>query len=154
MMRKILVGAAAGAAGTTALNTITYLDMTWRGRPASSTPEKLVEAVADKADLSIPGDGDTRDARLSGLGALSGIVTGIGIGAAYGLLDALGLRPGLFLGSLLTGAAAMAASDGSMAGFGVADPTTWSGSDWASDIIPHFGYGAVLSATYNAAEPR
>jgi len=154
MMRRLLVGAAAGAAGTTALNAISYLDMTWRGRPASETPEKLVEAVADRADLTVPGSGDTRQARLSGLGALSGIAAGIGVGAAYGLLDALGLRPGVFLGSMLSGAAAMAASDGSMAALGVSDPTTWSGSDWASDIVPHLGYGVVLAATYNAAIPR
>ena len=32
--RGLLRGAAAGAAGTTALNTVTYLDMVVRGRPA------------------------------------------------------------------------------------------------------------------------
>ena len=43
--RGILAGAAAGAAGTTALNLIAYLDMTLRGRGASSTPEDTVEKV-------------------------------------------------------------------------------------------------------------
>ena len=38
----MLRGAAAGAAGTTALNVVTYLDMAVRGRPASSTPERTV----------------------------------------------------------------------------------------------------------------
>jgi hypothetical protein len=39
----ILAGAAAGAAGTAALNAVTYVDMTVRGRPASDTPERTVE---------------------------------------------------------------------------------------------------------------
>ena len=42
-MNPILRGAAAGAAGTTALNVVTYLDMAIRGRPASDTPERSVE---------------------------------------------------------------------------------------------------------------
>jgi hypothetical protein len=44
VLRLGLLGAAAGAAGTTALNTVTYLDMAVRGRPTSSTPEDIVEA--------------------------------------------------------------------------------------------------------------
>ena len=42
----LLSGAAAGAAGTTALNVITYLDIAVRGRPTSTTPERTVEAMA------------------------------------------------------------------------------------------------------------
>ncbi len=36
VFRRLLLGAAAGAAGTTALDAVTYLDMALRGRPASS----------------------------------------------------------------------------------------------------------------------
>ncbi|MGI8900330.1 MAG: hypothetical protein ACR2HA_05280 [Nocardioides sp.] len=36
--RSVLAGVAAGAAGTTALNAVTYLDMAIRGRGTSSTP--------------------------------------------------------------------------------------------------------------------
>jgi hypothetical protein len=36
--KGVLRGAAAGAAGTTALNAVTYLDMVVRGRPASDAP--------------------------------------------------------------------------------------------------------------------
>jgi hypothetical protein len=42
-------GAAAGAAGTTALNAATYLDMAMRGRSTSSAPQDLVKAAADRA---------------------------------------------------------------------------------------------------------
>ena len=48
-------GALAGAAGTTALNTVTYLDMAVRGRGASSTPEDTVVKVSEMAALRIPG---------------------------------------------------------------------------------------------------
>ncbi len=41
----VLLGAAAGAAGATALNALTYVDMAVRGRPASSTPETTVERL-------------------------------------------------------------------------------------------------------------
>src|SRR3954451_6176517 len=87
-----LRGAAAGAAGTTALNAATYLDMAGRGRPTSSTPEQTVEAIEGPLPVSVPGEGDTRGNRISGIGALSGIATGIGIGAAFGLWRRLGLR--------------------------------------------------------------
>jgi hypothetical protein len=49
-----LLGAATGAAGTTALNAVTYLDMAVRGRPSSSTPEKTMEALSEKTHMAIP----------------------------------------------------------------------------------------------------
>ena len=80
-----LRGAAAGAAGTTVLNTVTYLDMVLRGRGVSSTPEKTVEVLADKAHVPIPGEGETRDNRVAGLGPLTGIAAGVGVGVLAGL---------------------------------------------------------------------
>ena len=81
MIRMLLLGAAAGAAGTTALNAATYLDMAVRGRPTSSTPEDTVEALAGVVHARVPGDDDTRPNRLTGLGALTGIAAGVGAGA-------------------------------------------------------------------------
>ena len=57
MVQGILLGAAAGAAGTTALNATSNLDMALRGRPTSSTPEDTVQALAEKLHAPIPGDG-------------------------------------------------------------------------------------------------
>src|ERR671932_1232654 len=71
-----LRGAAAGAAGTTALNAVTYLDMTVRGRGTSSTPEQTVEKLAEKAHVGIPGEGEEREHRVQGLGPLTGLVAG------------------------------------------------------------------------------
>src|SRR5918998_5620893 len=88
----VLRGAAAGAAGTSALNAVTYLDMVVRGRPSSSTPEQTVEKLADKAHVPIPGDEDTRSNRVQGLGPLTGLVAGIGVGVLAGLARAAGFR--------------------------------------------------------------
>ena len=52
----LLAGAAAGAAGTTTLNVITYLDIAVRGRPTSTTPERTVEAMARLFGLTVPGN--------------------------------------------------------------------------------------------------
>ncbi|MFI7598146.1 hypothetical protein [Actinoplanes sp. NPDC049681] len=154
MWRQLAAGAAAGAAGTTALNAVTYLDMAVRGRPASSTPERSVEAIAERAGLSVPGEGETRDNRLGGIGALSGIATGVAVGALFGGLRAFGLRPGPLLGTVLVGLSAMAATDSSMARLGISDPRSWSAADWLSDLVPHLAYGAVVSTTLEALDRR
>jgi hypothetical protein len=150
MLRAIVSGAVAGAAGTTALNAATYADMAWRGRPASTAPERTVQTIAEQTGHPVPGNGDQRDNRLTGLGALSGIATGVGIGAAAGLLKAAGLRLPGGLAAVALGGAAMAASDGSMAALGVSDPRRWSRQDWLADALPHLAYGAVTLWTLRA----
>ncbi|MGJ5749101.1 hypothetical protein FB563_6677 [Streptomyces puniciscabiei] len=142
MFRTIARGSAAGAAGTTALNAVTYLDMAVRARPSSGTPEAVVEKVTTKVGHPVRG-GEGRDNRLSGLGALSGIAVGVGTGAVVALLHRAGLRPHAWLGALLTGALAMTLADAPIAGLGISDPRTWSSADWASDAVPHLAYGLV-----------
>src|ERR1700712_3599413 len=83
-----LRGAAAGAAASTALNAVTYLDMTVRGRGSSSTPEDTVEKLAAKIHVDIPGDQETRQNRLRGMGPLIGLVAGVGVGVVTGLARA------------------------------------------------------------------
>jgi hypothetical protein len=150
----LLAGAAAGAAGTAALNAATYLDMTVRGRAASSTPQQTVEVVEDRLPVSVPGEGEARENRVSGLGSLSGIVTGVGIGAAFGVLRRAGLRPSLPVGAVLVGLAAMASTGASMVRLGVSDPRTWSAADWLSDLVPHLIYGGVTYGVLQAVDPR
>jgi hypothetical protein len=154
MRTGILAGAAAGAAGTAALNAATYVDMVVRGRGTSSTPEQTVEAIEERLPVSVPGEGETRSNRISGLGSLSGIVTGIGIGAAFGVLHRLGLRPSRPVGAVLIGLSAMASTDSSMLALGVSDPRTWSAQDWLSDLIPHLVYGTVTYAALTALSPK
>ncbi|MFC4859358.1 hypothetical protein [Actinophytocola glycyrrhizae] len=152
MMRSILRGVAAGAAGTTALNVATYVDMVLRGRPASQTPEQSVNRLADLTDVHIPAEG--RENRVSGAGALLGIVSGLVVGAAYGAARGAGWRPAGLTASAVATIGATAVSAAPMAALGVSDPRDWSLSDWVADLVPHLAYGCVTTATYAAMHSR
>jgi len=142
-VRTAMRGAAAGAAGTTALNAVTYLDMAVRGRPASSTPEDTVEKLASAAGLEVPGDDESRRNRLAGLGPLTGIATGVGVGVLAGLLAPRLSLPAL-AGTIAT--AAMAGANGPMTALGITDPRSWDAASWISDVVPHLAYGIVTAA--------
>lgn len=148
----LLAGAAAGAAGTTALNAVTFLDMALRARPPSSTPERSVEKMASKAHLPIPGTAEQRANRLGGLGPLTGVATGVGLGAVLGLVHAAGWRPSNRVLAATAGLAAMLAGNGPMTVLGVSDPRTWSTADWLSDLVPHAAYGLVTASTLVAID--
>lgn len=145
LWRGLLSGAVAGAAGTTTLNVITYLDIALRGRPTSNTPERTVEAMARLFGLAVPGSGDVLTNRISGLGALIGYAAGIGMGLILGLAYARGWRPGLLTATLVATAIALIGTNGPMTVLGVTDPRTWGVVGWISDLIPHFGYGVVTA---------
>ncbi|MFH9400399.1 hypothetical protein [Streptomyces sp. NPDC017638] len=150
MMRSVVRGCAAGAAGTTVLNAVTYGDMALRGRASSQAPARTVEKMARSVGWPVPGSGDDRENRLAGLGALAGIAVGLGTGAAVALAHRAGVRPPWWLGGAATGALAMAATDLPMARLGVSDPKSWSATDWVSDAVPHLMYGLV---TYGVLRP-
>ena len=155
MLRHLLMGTAAGAVGTVALNVACYADMAIRGRPSSRVPAKMAGVLADKAGIPLSAGGEGSDDekvqnRQSGLGALFGYVTGLGVGTAYGLL-----RPHLpgvptLVAGVGVGLAAMAASDIPIATLGVSDPTAWGVSGWAADVVPHLAYGLVTAIAYDA----
>src|SRR3978361_1831723 len=149
-----LRGAAAGAAGTTALNAVTYLDMAGRGRGTSSTPEQTVEALADKVHVTIPGDEEKRSNRVQGLGPLTGLAAGIGIGVLAGLARAAGFRSQPLVGTALTTVGVLIGSNGPMTVLGITDPRTWSTTDWISDVVPHLAYGVVVRTTMDAFDRR
>jgi hypothetical protein len=141
----LLVGAVAGAAGTTTLNVVTYLDIAIRGRSTSTTPERTVEAMTRLLHLTVPGSGDVLANRISGLGALTGYAAGIGMGLILGLAYALGWRPRLLVAALVAMVLALVGTNGPMTVLGVTDPWTWGLAGWISDLIPHFGYGLVTA---------
>lgn len=143
-------GAVAGAAGTSALNAATYLDMAARARPSSSTPQQAIETLAERAGHPIPGDGEEKQNRLTGLGALSGIATGVSIGSAAGMLGPIIRGMPVGLSAILLGGAAMALTDSSMVRLGIINPSSWSGEDWAADAVPHLAYGLVTAAVLRA----
>lgn len=153
MFRALTSGALAGAAGTTALNAATYVDMAVRARPASSTPQQAVEELGEQAGRPVPGEGDERENRLAGLGPLLGIATGVGVGVLGGLLGPLLRRLPGTLSVLLLGGAAMASSNVPMSKLGVSDPASWSPNEWASDAIPHLAYGIATTAVLRRLRP-
>jgi hypothetical protein len=154
MMRTVIRGALAGAAGTTALNAASYLDMAVRARPASTTPERSVEALADRAHVRIPGDDEHRPTRLTALGAINGIAVGAGVGVLAAALQSIRVPLPRWAGTVGVAALAMAASDVPLARLGVSDPRAWSATDWVSDALPHLAFGAVVYEALAGAAVR
>ena len=155
MLGEALLGTAAGAVGTVALNAVTYGDMMVRGRPASSVPSQVAGQLIEKAgiDLSAQSEeqgGPTAQNRQSGLGALQGFAVGLGIGAVYGVVrPSLGDVSKVRAGTVLC-LAAMVASDGPAVALGVTDPRQWDLNSWLSDIVPHLAYGLATALSYDA----
>ena len=152
MASNLMSGVASGALGTAALNMTTYADVALRGRPMSSVPEKDVEKLTEAAgvDLSAGGSEEQAENRTQGLGALMGYVTGLGIGAVYGLVRPHARGVPLPLAAVAVGLGAMAATDTATTLLGNADPTEWSAKSWAMDVIPHLAYGAATVAAYDS----
>ncbi|MDX3098081.1 hypothetical protein PV417_26650 [Streptomyces sp. ME19-03-3] len=142
----LLCGAAAGAAGTTALNAVGYLDMLLRGRRASSAPGMTVERLSEAARVPIPGDDEARHNRVTALGALTGIAAGSGMGATLGLALGCGWRPAPAVLTATATVGVLIGTNGPMTVLRVTDPRTWSRSDWLSDIVPHVAYALVTTA--------
>ncbi|MEU6809933.1 hypothetical protein ABZ920_13225 [Streptomyces sp. NPDC046831] len=148
-MHAMTKGLLAGAAGTLALDLTTYGDMLVRGRGSSGVPAQVAERLADRTGVGL-GEGDTRSHRAEAAGALLGYLTGVGVGAAYGLLRRRsGPLPVSVAGPLL-GAAAMAGSDVPAAALRVTDPFSWDTTSWVSDVVPHLVYGLTTASVYRA----
>jgi hypothetical protein len=155
MLSAVPRGLIAGAAGTVALNTSTYMDMAIRGRSSSSAPSKMVDKIAKTLHIPLltqstnPKDQSSQN-RESGLGALLGYVNGLGTGVIYGMLRSRFDEIPAPLSATLVGLTAMAASDVPIVALRVSNPKTWGISGWLADTIPHLIYGIVTVATYEA----
>lgn len=151
-MRAVLLGAVAGAAGTMALDIVSYGDMAVRGRQSSDMPAEVVRRLAEKAgnaELAVPSDeaSDGMKARRTALGSLSGYAIGISIGALYGAVArGAWAKNGLLLRTFVLGAIAMAASDVPATMLGATNLKEWTPSSWISDILPHAAYGLATAA--------
>ena len=145
-IKYVARGAAAGAAGVTALNAVSYLDMVVRARPASGTPEESVRKLSQATGVTVPGNDEQRENRVAGLGPLLGSVTGVMVGAALGGLRGAGWRPNALIGSLLATGAALVAGNAPMVLLKVTDPRRWDVSAWISDVVPHLAYGLAANA--------
>lgn len=149
--RSLLAGAVAGACGTVALDIATYADMALRARPASAAPAEFVKRLAAARGIaSLSADDEAAENRRSGVAALLGYVNGLGIGVAYGAIrPALPKRVPLLAAALVTGGAAMAASDIPMTRTGATDPKRWGTAGWLADAAPHLLYGLALALAYH-----
>ncbi|NJP93457.1 hypothetical protein HCN51_29100 [Nonomuraea sp. FMUSA5-5] len=145
-MHTLVKGLIAGAAGTSALNIATYLDMVIRARAASSTPQQAVEKLSDLTDVGL-GDGEQAENRKQALGSLLGYATGAGAALCYALLAA-GRRPSWPVGVSALTALAMAGSNVPLTALGATDPREWPPSAWISDALPHLAYGITAYAAY------
>jgi hypothetical protein len=157
MLRTILSGAIAGAAGELVLNVVSYGDMLVRARPASSMPGTVAGKMADLAGVEFakPGERpDKAEIRKEATGALLGYVVAITTAVAYALLRRAGLRLPVPVGGLGMAAAATLVSDSTATALGATDPRTWGVSGWLSDIIPHASYGLAAAAALEFIEGR
>jgi hypothetical protein len=154
MANRIVAGAIAGAAGTLALNTATYIDMLVRGRGSSDMPARVASKMADEVgiplDFDAPEDGDSDlvKNRETALGALLGYANGLGLGVAYGVLRLILPRPPVWLSGAALGSAAMAASDYPATRLGITDPKQWRATSWVADVVPHMAYGVTTAAVF------
>ena len=141
MLRRIVLGAAAGATGLVALNIITYADMAVRGRPASSTPAEIAGKIMVRVGVDRDSEDDDEKAgnRKTGIGSLMGYVTGLGAGILYGALRVFTTKVPIPVAGIGPGAAAKAGSDVPIAALGVSGPSTWHRVDWLSDAVLPLG---------------
>ncbi|SDY14908.1 hypothetical protein SAMN05444365_101839 [Micromonospora pattaloongensis] len=145
-------GIVAGAVGTLAIDAATYLDMTVRARPPSSTSQQSVAKLAEVTELDL-GPEQQASNRRSGLGPLLGYGIGLTTSVAFALLTK-GRRVPLPVAAVLLGAAAMVAANTPLTALGVTNPRRWSRNDWLSDIGPHLAYGLASAATWNRLSSR
>ena len=156
MLRTIVAGAIAGAAGELALNVVSYADMLVRARPSSDMPGKVAGRMAKMAgvDLARPGErAEKTETREEAAGALLGYGMAIGTAVSYSLLRHAGVRLPVPIAGLAIGGAAMAISDSAATALGVTDPTAWGAAGWSSDLVPHAAFGIVVAATLELIDP-
>lgn len=146
---SIARGLIAGAAGTVALNVLTYLDMAARGRPSSSVPAQTVKQAADAAGTGLAADEETAENRSQGLGALLGYASGLGFGLVYGAVRSRS-EPSVVADGLGLTLAAMVGANGPSVALGVTDPREWGTQAWVMDLLPHLAYGFVTAGVYDA----
>ncbi|MBD5633420.1 MAG: hypothetical protein IAI49_02975 [Candidatus Eremiobacteraeota bacterium] len=142
-------GLLAGAAGILALDAYTYVDIFVRGRPPSDLPATTVQKLAQTFGIGglASEESEVAKNRRGGAGALLGYGVGLGSAISYSTV-----RPFLeewipwpMAGAIL-GATTLVVSEGSATALGATDWSTWSVSDWISDIVPRTLYG--LSVAY------
>lgn len=146
-------GVIAGAAGTVALNAVTYLDMAVRGRPPSDVPAQSVEWAARAAGATLGRDEAAAANRSEGLGALLGYATGVVLGGTYGVVAGR-QQPSVVTGAVALAAGAMVVANEPLVAMRITDPRTWGVEGWVADLVPHLAYGVVGAVVFAAITPE
>jgi hypothetical protein len=142
-VRTLTRGLIAGAAGTLALEAVSYLDMALLGRPPSMAPQQSVRRIEEAIGVDLGKDGAAYNRRAA-IGALLGYATGLAVAVAYAAAVRRP-RPRPEASAQLA-SAAMLAANLPMTAWGITDPRRWTPADWLADIAPHLAYGAVAAA--------
>jgi hypothetical protein len=154
MLKHALLGAAAGAVGTVALDVTTYADMATRGRAPSQMTRTVVQKLAAQAGVTPLATSEPDDAtknRQDAIGAILGYATGVGVGFVYGAIrDTFAEAIPAPVAGLIAGAAAMALTDGTAAALGATDISQWDMASWLSDLVPHAVFGLATALAYEA----
>ena len=134
-----LRGAAAGAAGTTALNVVAYLDMAVRG-PGPQFQTTAEHRGRNWRGHAAPVDPGRRltdgPARVEGLGALTGLVAGVGVGGLRAGPGPPGFRSRRVLLTTLTVLVSTRNGASDRRSCASRIPRPWSVVDWISDLVP------------------
>lgn len=150
----ITAGLLAGAAGSTALNAVTYLDQAATGDAPTASPAgtSVTEAARQTTDAA----GKQADsARARALGPLGGLGIGVGVGAVAGAIRGANATPHPVVAAIVTGAAAMAVGDGAAVASGGARRDWASPANLARDLVAHLAYGAVTGyALHRMLDPH
>jgi len=80
--------------------------------------------MAIDVGVTFPGNPDVRQTRVQALGPMSGLLTGIKVGAIAGAVPAAGVRLLVMLAAPIIGAVAMATADLPLQRHRVSGPTT------------------------------
>jgi hypothetical protein len=150
-----VLGALAGAAGTAALDAVTYADMALRGRPPSELPDNMARKLAELIgcdEFAKPADrlSDRVKQQRAGIAALLGYADGFGTGAIVGLVRPALRDVPLFWAGIGAGVLGMVMSEGVATVLGQTDPSKWPLSSWVEDIVPHCVYGWVTCIVFDA----
>jgi hypothetical protein len=163
-VNRLVRGLVAGAVGSVALEATAWLDMTVRGRPESVVPKRVTDEMLNDVGIDLQKTGSTgelhdqadkehtdqRHNRLKSMGILTGYGTGLGFGAAYGLLAPwLRTKPRWLVGPAL-GLAIMSFTEGGAVVAGATDEKNWGAEGWLEALVPHLVFGIATVATYDA----
>jgi hypothetical protein len=157
ILRNAMLGAMAGAAGTTVLDVVSYVDMAIRGRAPSELPVNTLRSIASRFGSELgkpPAELDERlRNRQSALAALLGYADGFASGAIFGIVRPATRNVSVFSAGVGLAVLTMLLSEGLATALGQTDPRKWGVSGWLADLIPRCAYGWTTCTAFDLMAP-